>query len=195
MRRAAVVLTVALLTACAGPSSSSSSTSPSAVPDSTGPIDVAALHPAPPLPGAVKDCRVGDPLANVYSPDRLEVVSPCSTVGGIVRFVESEYDGDFHIDLEVDPAYRSMLDPVNLTNQHGWLVTEIVPADEAGCASGAPPQPPANGNDYGVCTGTDLRPPAVGQHVWVTGPFVIDHSHGWTEIHPVWALTTTKPAG
>ena len=193
MRVVAVVLLASVLAACAGPASSASSAAPSAVPNSTGPVDIAALHPAPPLPGAVKDCRAGDPLANVYSPDRLEVVSPCSTVGGVVRFVESEYDGDVHIDLEVDPAYRSMLDPVNLTNQHGWLVTEIVPADEAGCASGAPPQPPTNGNDYGVCTDVDLLPPQVGQHVWVTGPFVIDHSHGWTEIHPIWALTTTKP--
>ena len=138
-----------VLAACAGPASTASSAAPSAVPNSTGPIDVAALHPAPPLPGAVKDCRPGDPLANVYSPDRLEVVSPCTTVGGIVRFFESEYDGDVHIDLEVDPEFRSMLDPVNLTNQHGWLVTEIVPADEAGCVSGQPPQPSSNGNDYG----------------------------------------------
>jgi hypothetical protein len=190
-----MVLLTSLLSACAVSTSGGSSSTPSAVPNSTGPIDIAALHPAPPLPGAVKDCRAGDPLANVYSPDRLEVVSPCSTVGGVVRFVESEYDGDVHIDLEVDPEFRSMLDPVNITNQHGWLVTEIVPADEAGCASGQPPQPPANGNDYGVCTGTHLLPPQVGQHIWVTGPFVIDHSHGWTEIHPIWALMTTRPSG
>ena len=195
MRLMATVLLAALVAGCGAPTTAGSSASPSAVPNSTGPIDVSVLHPAPPLAGAKASCRSGDPLANVYSPDRLEVVSACSTVGGTVRFVESEYDGDVHIDLEVDPEYRSMLDPVNITNQHGWLVTEIVPADEAGCASGQPPQPPANGNDYGICTGVDLRPPAVGQHVWVTGPFVIDHSHGWTEIHPVWALSTTKPVG
>jgi hypothetical protein len=195
MRLVATVLLASVVAACAAPTTAGPSATPSAAPNSTGPIDVSALHPAPPLAGAKAWCRSGDPLANVYSPDRLEVVSPCSTVGGTVRFVESEYDGDVHIDLEVDPEYRSMLDPVNITNQHGWLVTEIVPADEAGCASGQPPQPPVNGNDYGICTGLDLLPPQVGQHVWVTGPFVIDHSHGWTEIHPIWSLTTTKPVG
>src|SRR5947208_9106311 len=53
------------------------------------------------VPGSTA-CRAGDPLANVYHPDRLTVLSPCKTVTGTVRSVRHESDGDYHIALEVD---------------------------------------------------------------------------------------------
>ena len=43
--------------------------------------------------------------------------------------------------------------------------------------------------DYGSCAGTDIPVPVVGAHSVVTGPYVIDHEHGWAEIHPVWQIS------
>jgi hypothetical protein len=134
-------------------------------------------------------------LANVYHPNRLKVVSPCTTVSGTVESVRAEEDGDIHFDLALDPQYASMLTAANSAGQHGWLVVEIVPADEPGCTPGSPPRPATGSYDYGICSGADERPPSLGSHVYVTGPSVLDEDHGgWAEVHPVWAISTTPPA-
>ncbi|HZU80749.1 MAG TPA: hypothetical protein VE991_12605 [Acidimicrobiales bacterium] len=140
-------------------------------------------------------CRGGNPLANVYHPNRLLVLAACDTVSGTVESVRSEDDGDTHFDLALDPQYRSMLTSANSSEQHGWLVVEIVPADEPGCTPGAAPKPPSGSYDYGICTGADEVAPTVGSHVYVTGPYVLDEDHGgWAEIHPVWAISSSPPA-
>lgn len=148
-------------------------------------------------------CRSGDPLANVYHPNRLKVVKPCVTVSGMVESVRSEDDGDVHFDVALDPAYKQLLTSTNFADQHGWLVVEIVPADEPGCTPGQPPRPAHGTYNYGICTGADESPPSVGSHVFVTGPYVLDEDHGgWAEVHPAWAIassptssttTTTSP--
>lgn len=81
-------------------------------------------------------CRAGDPLANVYHPNRLEVLESCVTVSGTVKSIHHEDDGDTHFDLALDRPYRHLLTLANKAHQHGWLVDEIVPADEAGCTPG-----------------------------------------------------------
>ena len=140
-------------------------------------------------------CRPGDPLADVYHPERLHVVSACMTVAGTVRSVHAEPDGDVHFDLQVDPPYTNLLTPASYSGQHGWLVDEIVPADEPGCTPGTPPRPPTGTYDYGICSGADESAPARGGHVWVTGPYVLDEGHqGWAEIHPVWAVSESAPS-
>jgi hypothetical protein len=156
------------------------------------PVDTSSVLAAPAASGAKNACR-SDPLANVYHPSRLQVISPCSTVSGIVESVRHEDDGDYHFDLALDSKYQSMLVDGNNTEQHGWLVVEIVPADESGCVKGEPPRPASGTYDYGVCTGANLQRPTLGQHVWVTGPYVIDTFHGWAEIHPAWAISTSAP--
>jgi hypothetical protein len=201
---------------CAGPSGTSASPStpvartsagasprtthapvadPEANPTSTARVSTVGLKPAAALPGAKRACRSGDPLANVYHPYRLQVVATCATVAGVVESIRHEDDGDFHIDLALDAPYRQMLDAANRTYQHGWLVLELVPADQTGCTVGQPPRPTSGSYDYGICTGADERPPSLGEHIWVTGPYVIDHWHNWTEIHPIWSMTTTRPSG
>lgn len=137
-------------------------------------------------------CRPGDPLANVYHPNRLRVLQACMTVSGTVKTVRSEDDGDVHFDLDLDSQYSSMLTAENFAAQHGWLVVELVPADEPGCTPGQPPKPATGTYDYGICTGADESTPPVGSHVYVTGPYVLDEDHGgWAEIHPAWAVSTT----
>ena len=135
-------------------------------------------------------CRAGDPLANVYHPNRLHVVQACTRVSGTVKTVRAEDDGDVHFDLALDPAYTNLLTSENYSAQHGWLVVEIVPADEPGCTPGQPPKPATGTYDYGICTGADESTPAVGSHVYVTGPYVLDEDHGgWAEVHPAWAIS------
>ncbi len=170
------------------------SSDPEANPTNTAPVNTSSL-PVPPLAGGVKSsCRSGNPLANVYHPWRLQVVSACTTVSGEVASVRHEDDGDYHINLALDSPYAGMTNDANREYEHGDLVVEIVPADEPGCTRGESPMPPHGDYNFGICTGDNETPPSVGEHVWVTGPYVIDHWHNWTEIHPAWSITTTAPA-
>jgi hypothetical protein len=139
-------------------------------------------------------CRKGSPLANVYHPDRLLVVGACKTVSGVIRSITHEADGDYHFDLALDRAFAGLINKGNVSGQHGWLVAEIVPADEPGCTPGKPPRPVSGTYNYGYCTGADITTPPIGTHVSVTGPYVLDQNHGWMEIHPVWRIVRLASA-
>ena len=167
-----------VLAGCGG---SGSTQHPSTIPPSTA-------APAQSAPLLAAGCRAGNPLANVYHEDRLEVRNRCLTVTGTVAYVAHEDDGDFHVDLSLPPGEAHLLNQGNRADQYGQLVTEIVPADEPGCTPGKPPRPPHGSYNYGICTGADLTAPPVGARVTVTGPYVLDANHGWMEIHPVWAI-------
>lgn len=132
-------------------------------------------------------CRA-DPLANVYHPARLEVIDPCRSVSGIVETIRHEDDGDWHINVRLDSDFAGLVNAKNQSEESGDLVVEVVPADEAGCVVGQPPKPSTRTYDYGVCTGANVAIPRPGDHVTVTGPYVIDHAHGWMEIHPAWDI-------
>jgi hypothetical protein len=146
-------------------------------------------------------CRPGNPLANVHHPFRLKLIKPCVAVHGTVTSVRRMRDGDFHVNLRLDPGQNHLLNEHNLVEQHGDLVTEIVPADQPGCIRAQPPKPAlgfevATGSalwrtyDFGVCSGATIAPPQIGAHVTVVGPHVLDQRHGWMEIHPVWSVET-----
>ena len=126
------------------------------------------------------------PLAGVRNPARLRVIVPCLTVSGVVRRIRTARDGDWHVDLAVDMPYRSLLTSRN----RGRLVVEVVPADQPGCAAGLPPS--EQHQDPGGCTGRNIVQPAVGAHIAVSGPFVFDTHHGWTEIHPAWRFRALR---
>lgn len=143
-------------------------------------------------------CRNGNPLANAENAKWLKVVKPCIAVHGVVteRFPPRWWDdGDYQFNLRLDPDEGGLVNQRNVTGQNGDLVAEIVPADQAGCVPGQPPNPVTagfiiwlKGYDYGLCTGADLIPPAVGERVTLVGPYVVDEYHGWMEVHPVWAI-------
>jgi hypothetical protein len=122
------------------------------------------------LPGRVEaasGCRP-NPMANVWSPSRLKIISPCTTLQGTVRSTARQSDGDFHVEITLDSG--------------GRIRGEIIPADQPGCTTGAPVR-------YGVCTGAAIATPKAGSHISFTGPKVKDTRTGGTEIHPIWQLT------
>jgi hypothetical protein len=116
---------------------------------------------------AASGCR-SNPMANVWSPSRFTIYSPCTTVQGTVRSTSKQSDGDFHVEMVLDSG--------------GRIRTEIVPADQPGCTAGQPVR-------YGVCSGANIATPKAGSHISVTGPKVKDGRTGGTEIHPIWQLT------
>lgn len=173
MRLVVIALATLLLGACTP--SPSPSPSPSPV---QSPITSPSSAPGP-VPGG--NCQ---DMTHVYNPQRLTVYSPCEHVAGIVEIIRAEADGDYHILVHVDPG---QVDPhggawINACNtsclggaEHGDLVTEPV------C------EHTVNQSDaVSACAGytNPATLPKVGDHVLVSGPWALDTTHGWLELHP-----------
>jgi hypothetical protein len=84
-------------------------------------------------------------------------------VSGKVVGLSHEVDGDLHIALDTGGA---LTNAVNVAHVGGDLVVEFMPRD-----------------------GGHLPAPKVGEHVSLTGAWVLDANHGWNELHPVWSET------
>lgn len=118
--------------------------------------------------------------SHVYNPDRLEMVKACMTVSGTVDALRGEKDGDYHVILRLDPAYDNLTNSANDQYQNGGLVVEII------CVLTVT-QPDA----ASACQNytNHVLIPIVGQHIIVSGPYVLDSEHyDWAEIHPVYSL-------
>jgi hypothetical protein len=149
------------------------------------------------------ECKWGPPLAGVYLSGRLHLLDRCRTVTGTVDCFKAEPDGDIHVRLRVDPQYAGLLTPANgLQTCAGHpgphLVVEIIPQRAQGVLFRT-----NNAQSGGFITPAN---PAAGDHIRVTGPYVIDTNslhrilyHGqaaenWAEIHPAWAIGVDRPA-
>jgi hypothetical protein len=106
-----------------------------------------------------------DPLMGVYHPSRLVVQRKCMEVTGVVTAVRHEEDGDYHIDVMADQS--GFTNAENDQWQHGALVTEIMP-------------------------GQTFPIPTVAERVDLLGTWVLDTSHGWEEIHPVFSINGVR---
>lgn len=117
----------------------------------------------------------GDPHAHVYSPDRLQLLSACVTVTGVIDAVRREQDGDLHVLLHLDAGEEKYINGKNGI-EGGDLVLEPV------CVN-----TPTQADAVDACAGykNPLSIPSIGAHVTVTGAWVLDLDHGWLEIHPV----------
>jgi hypothetical protein len=159
----------------AGPSGSSE-------PDEQLPVPANGAIPsptAPQSPGGTQPpagtCS-SNPMAHVWDPSRLVILSSCVTVAGTIAATDVSHDGDFHVLIRLDAgqscAGGNCLNSVNMGNSYGDLMVEVICAVPAGVAA---------------CSGyqNTINPPPVGSHVVVTGPWVTDKSTGWNEIHPV----------
>ena len=113
---------------------------------------------------------------HVYSPKRLQQLSPCITVTGVIDESNADEDGDQHFLLKLDPGQDKLLNKRNQKKKSGDLVLEVV------CAN-----PTTMKKPKAACAGytNPIRIPAVGEHVKATGTYVIDSHNGWAEIHPV----------
>ncbi len=117
--------------------------------------------------------------SHVYHSYRLQVLNPCTSVTGTIYSIRPEADGDDHIDVTLDPGYESFLNNGNVTGQHGKLVVEPVCQNPVTQADAA-----ASCSAYQQ----NVFIPQVGDHVRITGAFVLDQDHGWQEIHPVTSI-------
>ncbi len=101
------------------------------------------------------------------------------TVSGVVTSVLSEPDGDYHIRLKLDSQFSGLINGGNVSGQHGDLLLEPV------CEHPVI-QPDAVTTCVGVAPSVPL--PAVGIHAVATGAYVLDTTHGWMELHPIWDI-------
>jgi len=120
--------------------------------------------------------------AHVYDPGRLQVRNPCMTITGIVAdapHVSDDGDTPFH--FVPDPQFQNLL----VSGNEGQLHVE--PICQAAIQSDRPQAAVACGTFKGT-----IVVPAPGTHVSITGPYVLDTNHGWTEIHPLNAIVATR---
>jgi hypothetical protein len=100
-------------------------------------------------------------------------------VTGTIKSARAEKDGDFHIRLQLDPQYRSMINAKNKSGQQGALVVEPI------CMNPVKQRDTLDEHSYDGFSQDVYKPDMLGSHVRVTGAYVTDMEHGWTEIHPV----------
>lgn len=125
---------------------------------------------------------------HVYNPSRLQVIKKCVVVTGTIVHSKAEKDGDRHIQLKLDPQFKSSdwLNAQNKTHQGGNLVIEPICVGEV-------IQPDA----IAACKGfkSTVSVPKPGTHVKVVGSFILDTEnpgHHWQEIHPVSSIEVLK---
>lgn len=155
-------------------------------------------QPSAPLPVPPKSLSQENPLSpglcdptlwnHIYHPSRLQIITSCMQVTGTIEFKRKEKDGDEHILLRLDPGQEGLINQYNKERQKGCLVLEPV------CVHGVTQEDAKDACRNFVSTVTI---PKVGTHVRVTGSYVIDLEHKWTEIHPVTSFeildTTQSP--
>ncbi|MHB8397933.1 MAG: hypothetical protein ACYDCI_03260 [Candidatus Limnocylindrales bacterium] len=149
------------------------------------PLAHATATPQPAAKPAVKPaaCSPTDQVRYVYNPYRLAVQASCIYVTGTVAAVRHEADGDLHILVALDPAYRHLLTAANQGEELGDLVIEPVCVEAVSQA------------DAIATCAADRDPlmtlPAVGERVWMEGRYVFDTDHGgWAELHPLYRWGT-----
>ncbi len=125
----------------------------------------------------------GDPRKFSKPQDRLKVITPCVTITGTLIHAKTEADGDFHITVDLDPQYKSMLNAKNTSGQHGYLVVEPVCANPVTQADTIKEHACDNFSQKIYNKGMD------GKHVTISGAYVTDMEHGWSEVHPVSSIT------
>ena len=142
-------------------------------------------------------CKWGPPLAGVYLSGRLRLIDRCTTLSGTADCLKVEPDGDVHLRLRVDSHFTSMLRSANALQTCAdhpgpHLVVEIIPQHPRGILFRT------NSADGGGFIDPPL--PRPGDHIVVTGPYVIDTNslhrilyqgraaENWAEIHPAWAI-------
>ena len=141
--------------------------------------------PSGAVPAGIEACTPTDQGRYVYRPARLQTLAQCIRVIGTVMGSSTEADGDIHINVRLDDAYRGVLTPGN-EFEDGDLIVEPV-------CQVAPPQADA----IRICASDPApleRVPRVGDHVWLEGRYVLDlQHHAWAELHPLYRWDVAGP--
>ncbi len=144
-----------------------------------------APAPSGGVPPGIQACTPSDQVLYVYRPARLQALAPCIRVIGTVTSTSAEADGDIHINVRLDGAFRVVLRPGN-DFEDGDLIVEPV-------CQVAPPQADA----IRICASDAARldrTPQVGDHVWLEGRYVLDlQHHAWAELHPLYRWGPSAP--
>jgi hypothetical protein len=106
------------------------------------------------------------------------VLDLCKHAEGVVVDVALEEDGDYHLWFRPDPGYEYLLNAENHFQAQPAMLAEITPE----CPSSTNPP---DARAAARCPKSKLPIPAIGQHIAVDGPWVLDTDHGWREVHPV----------
>jgi len=172
--QAASLTLLSLCCACSGVKANSGSALKAAEASST-PATSSASAPGASAQSASTGCDASL-WDRVYSPKRLQQVGTCMSVTGVIAESDADPDGDQHLLLKLDPGQETLVNKRNKKKKDNQLVIEIV------CANPTTMKKPQK-----ACAGyTNRIPiPAMGQHVKVTGSYVLDTHNGWMEIHPV----------
>ena len=112
------------------------------------------------------ECRSGNVLAGASNAEDLRVLADCQDATGTVMHTKKMDDGDYKFFLKVDDPFKFLVNEKNNDKTDGFLVVEIVPADQ---------------NSAGAL-------PMEGDHVKVWGAWVTDKPKGWHEMHPTWKV-------
>ena len=112
------------------------------------------------------ECRSGNVLSGASNAEDLRVLADCQDATGTVMHTKKMDDGDYKFFLKVDDPFKFLVNEKNNDKTDGFLVVEIVPADQ---------------NSAGAL-------PKEGDHVHVWGAWVTDKPKGWHEIHPTWKV-------
>ena len=112
----------------------------------------------------------------VYNSERLQVLDKCKSVTGTIVESNADEDGDQHMLLNLDKGQENLLTERNMKKKEGNLVIEAI------CINNI-----TRNKALGACDGfvNNVQLPKVGDHVNVTGSYVIDSHNGWAEIHPI----------
>lgn len=112
----------------------------------------------------------------VWEPSRLQVLDKCKTVTGVIVEKNADPDGDEHMLLKLDAGQEGLLEKKNYSKKEGNLVIEAICINHITRKAAK-----------GICKGyvNHVLLPKVGDHVRVTGSYVLDTHNGWTEIHPI----------
>ncbi len=119
----------------------------------------------------------------VYNPERLQVIDKCKTVTGVIEESSADEDGDQAMLLKLDNGQEDLLTKKNTKKKHGDLVIEAVCANKT-----------TSGKVGNTCNGyiNKIQIPKLGDHVKVTGSYVMDSHNGWSEIHPITKIEILK---
>ena len=147
--------------------------------ENTGTVkEVSSAEKSASTDGSSKDCDPGL-WKYVYNSDRLQVLDKCKSVTGTIVETNADEDGDQHMLLKLEQGEEKLLTERNMKKKDGNLVIEAV------CINNI-----TRKKAFGACDGyvNNVQLPKVGDHVKVTGSYVIDSHNGWAEIHPITSI-------